>query len=160
MKYLFIPFCCIAFICLFSVTSCQKGFEIDYTITDSTDTNPPVNPPVNPPSGDSIYLDKIYTVEKIGTSWDTTGVSHFKYDGLKRLIAVIDTGEYDFGNEKYYTSTEYFYSGSDTMPFKSQSFSKDDNNKDTVYSFFYYNSQKKIKDSVFSRIIRFMIYDL
>lgn len=126
------------------ITACQKEIVEENIIT-------------TPPStlSDSNYLDKIYFIDSVNGIKDTFQYYKYQYDNTKRVTNL--TGYYVWNNvfEKL-EEHEYYYIGSDTLPYKSISlyfeFANEYSNPaiiDTTITFHFYNNLgKKLKDSV------------
>lgn len=114
-----------AFVAMVLCISCQK--EVD-------DFGAVVNPPA--PTNDSIYLDKIYELYDDGTGLDTVAVIQFNYDAQKRItkwsMTDVVTGPYIDYN--------YYYNGSDSLPFKTLFLDYDPGTPDTILSFHSYDA--------------------
>jgi hypothetical protein len=115
------------------IISCQKEVDDFGTI---------VNPPA--PTNDSIYLDKMYELYDDGTGLDTVAIIQFSYDAQKRItkwsITDVLTGPYIDYN--------YYYNGTDTIPFKTLFIDYDPGTPDTILSFHTYDaSGKNLQDS-------------
>jgi len=105
MKYTFILYCCLAAIVY--LTSCQK--EIDWNI--------PPDPPPPIPINDSIYLKEYAELDTtLPSGSDTIYQQIYQYDAQKRVIQTIATF-YGFGSPDV-TSGNFFYNGTDTLPYK------------------------------------------
>ncbi len=119
-----------------SFTACQKEISVDTL----------------PPAGsvaDSNYLDKIYDIEIDGGVADTFNIWTYTYDANKRVIRMKAVSA-EIGYPEF-SDNQYFYNGSDTLPYKSIYIYGDGNTfqLDTTISYFYFNSLgKRIKDSV------------
>ncbi len=127
--------------------SCQKELTAD---TGNT----------NPPTGitDSSYLSKIYYVEVNGALTDTGNRLTYSYDNLKRVTAIrgIPNNLYDVIQISY----DYYYNGSDTLPFRSRRIYVSANDPaqtqfryDTTIAWHYYdNTGRNIKDSMINSV--------
>jgi hypothetical protein len=129
-----------AIVCI-GLTACQKEF----TIEDGPD-------PIDPPTGnDSIYLDKAYFLFDPGTGLDTVLTSTVHYDNRERVILWADS-TIDNPGEPYISTYQYFYNGTDTVPYKVIGLWDDllsANDYDSTIAFFFYEAGgRKIKDSV------------
>lgn len=101
---------------------------------------------VNPPNvtNDSIYLDKMYELYNNGTGLDTVAIIQFNYDAQKRItkwtVTDVLTGPYIDYN--------YYYNGTDTIPFKTLFIDYDPGTPDTILTFHTYDaSGKNLQDS-------------
>jgi len=89
--------------------SCQR--EVD---NDLPSTNP------NPATNDSILLAKYVELDTTFSSGqDTTNIYTFTYDNLKRIKRIYQVENF-LGSPQvtYYITTDFFYTGSDTLPYK------------------------------------------
>jgi hypothetical protein len=128
--------------------SCQK--EISF------DTVSIINPPN--PVIDSNYVSKIYDITVLAGVRDTIGITTYNYDNLKRVTAISNVSK-DLYN---YTqvSRDYYYNGTDTLPFKSRTISISANDQaqtllrhDTSIVFhFFDNAGKNLKDSLINSV--------
>lgn len=99
----------IVFIISVAFITCQKEISADDIF----------NPPLQNTVGDSVFLDKIYNLNISGGGADTSIIRTYYYDNLKRVTAIEDSS-LDVGDPlKPFFSLKYFYSGTDTLPFKS-----------------------------------------
>jgi hypothetical protein len=126
------------FIFVTGFAACQKEISVETPL---------------PPSGlivDSNYLSKIYDIAIDGGIADTFNITTYTYDANKRVIRmrVLSTSISD----PEFEDQQYFYNGSDTLPFKAIFFSGGHGatfQLDTTISYFYFNSLgQRIKDSV------------
>ncbi len=125
---LFLPF-----IILCTIFSCQK--EVD-------DFGAVVNPPnvVN----DSIYLDKIYILEDLGSGIDTQYIMTVSYDAQKRIVGWVQNEL----TSAAFSSYNYYYNGSDSFPNKSLLIESDNSSLDSITKFYTYDTNGRIlKDS-------------
>jgi|GEM_PF-2125604 len=137
-----------AFITLI-LLGCSKEMSLENGVV----PGPPVPPPV-PGVIDSNYLSKIYSLNVTATSSDTVLVRTYNYDGLKRLVSLIDTSNdlYEAQQVRAY----YSYNGADTLPYKSVEYIESGMvpggpamQFDTATAFHYYDATgRNIKDSV------------
>ncbi len=119
--------------------SCQKEISIDNGNT----------PAPNPTVGDSTYLTKIYAAEFYGAGLDTFGINTVFYDNLKRVTSIIDSLKQP--TLVIQLSTEYFYSFTDTLPYKSikKGYGSSGALSQTDTFFHFYNpGARRIKDSI------------
>ncbi len=127
------------------LSSCQKEISIE------SGTNP--NPPVS--TADTNYLSKIYYTYFDGVSLDTSEIFTYAYDNNKRVVLLTDTSNYPNPNYLYF-KTQYFYNGTDTLPYKSTRFEHHNTLGieyiDTATTFIFFNTAgQKIKDSVINQ---------
>ena len=130
-----------------SVSSITLLFVLFFGSCQKEITNNILNPS-NPLGTDSNYIDKWYVLD----SDDTTSVYTFSYNDKKRATKV-DLTENDGYELKHYSTTEYFYTNNDTLPYKSYSLINDffsiPTNYDTTIHFYFYDAMARIiKDSV------------
>ena len=88
-----------------SLFSCQKDFTAPDNITARPDSAIVVG-------GDSNYLDRIYYISNL----DTTYITKYYYDNLKRVIKMTSV---NLSLNNNTDSVLYFYNSNDTIPFKS-----------------------------------------
>ncbi len=126
----------IALVALY-LSACQKDFTPGDIIAriDSTAT---------PAIGDSVYLDKYYFIESETIGVDTASKVYYQYDNLKRVITIIDTSnEPNVPFPIWFDKTNYFYNGSDTLPYKEIAYidvvGGPSPRKDTINRFFTYD---------------------
>lgn len=98
---------------------------------------------------DKLFLSKVYGIYVNESTTDTMQVTTYTYDALKRVTSVINTSdEIDIET----LSIFYSYNSTDTLPYKSQLFSRSPEpfiSFDTVTTYHYYdNSGQIIKDSM------------
>ncbi len=118
-----------------SLQSCQKE------VIDDAITIP------NPLTGDSNYLDKMFSLYDAGTGIDTQEVATFTYDSRKRIVKWITT---DFLTNDIYSQFEYYYTGNDSIPYKSVILDYDASSTtpDTVTTYHSFDaSLRNLKDS-------------
>lgn len=103
-----------------------------------------------PSTGDTNFLDKIYLLADPVGRKDTQAVISFTYDVLKRVTAVTTSSP---DNTSFLEVRQYFYSGTDTMPYKYVDVTRYIAPQplqllDSAIRYFYYNTAgQKIKDS-------------
>ena len=127
--------------------SCQKELTAD-----TGNTNPPTG------IADSSYLSKIYYVEVNGALTDTVNRVTYSYDNLKRVTAIrgVPNSLYDVTQISY----DYYYNGSDSVPFRSRRIYVSANDPaqtqfryDTTIAWHYYdNTGRNIKDSMINSV--------
>jgi hypothetical protein len=101
MKYLTYLTACL----LVLIRSCQK----EYTFTEASQ---------NPTQAvDSLYISRYIVMDTTRASDDTSSVSEFYYDQLKRNTKIVDK-EYAFGIAEGIYVHKFFYNGNDTLPYK------------------------------------------
>jgi hypothetical protein len=122
----------IAVLFISTLVSCQK--EVNDNI---------INPVVIPVVNDSIYLDKLFDLYDTGSGVDTQEVFIFNYDAQKRIIKWEIR---DFNTNDIYTEFFYYYSGNDSIPFKSELREYDFSGSipDTTITYQSFDSNKRI----------------
>lgn len=121
--------------CLFFLFSCQK------------EVNDPDIVNNNPVSADSSYLSKMYIIDADGSGIvDTFETYTYVYDNLKRVSVLLDSSEDNTLHVLIpFQTTQYYYNGNDTLPFKSITISYNSgSNYDTTTNFFAYNVSGKL----------------
>jgi hypothetical protein len=130
----------------FYLSACQKDFTIENNVVSRVDS---LN---NPVAGDSVYLDSYYYIEINATGlngFDTGTRAHYYYDNLKRVKTVIDTSNEPFYQIiKLYSRIEYFYNGTDSLPYKAINYGEKIGgpypHKDTLSSFYIYDTNGQL----------------
>jgi hypothetical protein len=118
--------------------ACQKEVSQDTTSPTSSAGN------------DSTVLSKYIELDTLNGRIDTTGVSTFEYDNLKRITKVTTINYFNnipdlTGN---YDKLIYYYNGVDTFPYKTLYVYFDKNLRDSTINFFTRNAnQIVIRDS-------------
>jgi hypothetical protein len=134
-KFLYLIFFVITF------SACQKEASLE------NGSNPVV--PVTSP--DSTYLSKIYKISFDGAVLDTVEITNYFYDASKRVTRLTLTGS-NIPGSSIFRDEQYFYNGTDTLPYKSVNIEYLNFGAPTTYtttSFFYYNAAgQKIADSI------------
>lgn len=102
-----------------------------------------INPENGTPSttnNDSIYLDKIYVLDNNGNQVDSIS---FVYDNMKRVVSMGFINPYpdmDLYN--------YYYNGTDTLPFKSRHINLSSSSLDTTVTYHVYDmNNRNLEDS-------------
>lgn len=127
----------IAAMFLIMLQSCQKELSLENGLPGT---------PTVPTTIDSNYLSKIlYLAVVNGVPTDTAVYWVYTYDNLKRVTSVIDSSNTPSPN-KYF----YYYTGTDTMPYKSVLYQNQvAHDFDTIISYHYFdNVRRKLKDSI------------
>jgi len=128
-KFLFI-----LLIVLLAISSCQK--EVDFSL-----------PPKLTSGNDSIYLQKLIELDTTSVPGaDTLFIKEFYYDNLKRLIRTFEKNSSSPLNTIYF-ETKYYYTGSDTLPYKTTEI---DNEGAVIYNdtiLYTFNNGKVSRDS-------------
>lgn len=131
------------FACSLFTMSCEKEFSfengggvIDSTGNQHTNT-----------SKDSIYIHSIKRLKLNGSVYDTVLVTHITYDEQRRFKSwegVPGT------NPDFIEAFEFYYIGTDTLPYKGRFTHVDAGLTDTVVQlyYFFYDQARKRKDSV------------
>lgn len=131
---------CIVLLSMIGFVSCQK--EVEGSLTEQV-------------GSDTTFLDRIYSLDSISpTQTDTFSKSFLIYDNQKRLKQALTytVGEIDTFR------TDYFYTGTDTLPFKSVDHTLSDIGLGLTYyrdtTFYQYDMNGKIiKDSSLERYV-------
>jgi hypothetical protein len=113
-------------------TACQKEASFEQG-----------NNPLVPVTGaDSNYLSKIYEIENDGITVDTVGLFTYFYDASKRVTLLTDSSLSNSGVLFVRKKQQYFYNGTDTLPYKSIMEETDGFGSQTytTTTFFYYNA--------------------
>lgn len=131
---------CIVLLFMIGVVSCQK--EVEGSLTEQV-------------GSDTTFLERVYSLDSISpTQTDTFSKSFLVYDNQKRLKQALTytVGEIDTFR------TDYFYTGTDTLPFKTVDHTLSDIGLGLTYyrdtTFFQYDMNGKIiKDSSLERYV-------
>lgn len=131
---------CIVLLSMIGFVSCQK--EVEGSLTEQV-------------GSDTTFLDRVYSLDSISpTQTDTFSKSFLVYDNQKRLKQALTytVGEIDTFR------TDYFYTGTDTLPFKTVDHTLSDIGLGLTYyrdtTFFQYDMNGKIiKDSSLERYV-------
>jgi hypothetical protein len=123
------------------LTSCQKEVSVDNGTTPTPTTN------------DSIYIKKVIALDTTKNApFDTVYVTTYSYDNLKRVISNFyfeynNTGHIDTSN--FYYNVGKYYTGTDTLPFREITFTKEGNYaiRNTNYLTYSNTTSALIKDS-------------
>ena len=114
---------------VFVFASCQRDFS-------------PLDNPVTPATGDTIVLTKYFEIDSVpGQGIDTGLVNTFVYDNLGRLIEMSEAKAKLPFDPLTYSTEKYYYSGSDTLPYKNTSSGYEQGTPNNVYfdtTFFYF----------------------
>jgi hypothetical protein len=126
------------------LAACQKEINIDLS-------------PKRTTAIDSNYLQKFLYIEKTAGIVDTTDSWIYVYDNLKRVTSLYDSTS-DPASEQI--RWDYFYSGTDTLPYKSIRRLWGSSIEDTTVTFHFYINGINARDSVldFYRSLQGAIY--
>jgi hypothetical protein len=119
-----------------------------YIISCQKETTPET--PIDPPAviADSNFVSRLYVVDSVGVMEDTFETMSFTYDNLKRMNTMSDSINVTHGPWIPFAKHTYFYNGADTLPYKFYKTVTEDDERDTITVFYYYNtSGQRIKDS-------------
>lgn len=123
---------------LINLTACKK---------DGTSTEPSPTPPT-PVVTDSNFLSKMYYLDSVNNVQDTFARYSILYDNAKRVQIVIDSVTANSGM-LFSNKTVFYYSGTDTLPFKAINEQYEGTYRDTLTTYYTYNSTgRKIRDSI------------
>ena len=132
------------FLFIIFITSCQKEISPDNRNTLLPNA-----------SADSNYLYKMYYIEDDGIAIDTTDIYTYMLDDLKRVTQLIDSSDDNTSQLLLpYNLTQYYYHGSDTLPYKYLQTAAPDNlwDFDTSSIFFTYNNAGLVISDSFNSI--------
>lgn len=133
----FMPGILIIYLLLFGLSSCQK--EVDGSLPVKT-------------TGDSTVLWKYVVMDTtLSPGLDTLEVYYFEYDNQKRLTRLIDSLRDDTSSSPAYTSTsstDFFYNGNETQPYKRIGLEKDGSDRRWDTSYYSYQGQLVSMDSI------------
>lgn len=102
-------------------------------------------------SNDSIYLSKIYLVDSTAAGEDTTDRWTWFYDSQRRVVRITDTLSISAGgNNDIEELCEYYYAGTDTVPFRSMRLTGLNLPDTSITWHTYLPNGKKLKDSVWT----------
>jgi len=125
-----------AVVLLAGLISCKKN-----------DTSSNNGPDPIPAVTDSNFLSKMYYLDSVNNVQDTFAKYSVLYDNAKRVETVIDSVTANSGMP-FSNKTVFYYSGTDTLPFKSINEYYEGTYRDTVTTYYTYNTAgKKVKDS-------------
>jgi hypothetical protein len=141
MKYNMLNFFASVILLIFFV-SCQKETSLENG----------TQGPNNPASPDSTYIDKIRYINILSSGDSSTSIDQYKYDAAKRLVSIFSDSIYvSPGNLPSFDREDFYYNGTDTLPYKHVSISYDPEptigSKDTSTSWLFYTGNRLIKDS-------------
>ncbi|MEO8404957.1 MAG: hypothetical protein ABI480_10185, partial [Chitinophagaceae bacterium] len=117
--------------------SCQPGHDADN------------DPPPPPASNDSTLISRYFELDTTGSpATDTLYKISFSYDDHKRVTHITENSR-DVINPVFVfnTTTDYYYNGNDTLPFKTTSSSTDVGTLNFV-TYYYYQNGIVVSDSM------------
>jgi hypothetical protein len=132
-------------IILFFLSACKKDNAPEQT--------QPVAP-VLPLGIDSNYISKIYSYDTSSAGAKKKNVTIFNYDNSKRVTQTIDTAtDSQSTNTNFFSTTNLFYNGIDTLPYKITSTRNTNFGAVLVTRFLFYDNTGRItKDSSFNTV--------